>query len=128
MDPHTRRRPEVLVLGPARPALAEVVRALRHAGARPRAALGLADARRHLLRAGAIDLLVVAADTQPGTAQRVAHALRSLEPELPIVVFGRELLANARLASVHRIGDLHLRSRAGLGALRKQVLALLTPE
>lgn len=112
-----------MILGPARRALAEVARALRQAGARPRAAIGLDDARRHLLRAGAIDLLVIAADVTPAGAQRVAAALRAVAPAMPIVVFGRELLTSA-VSGVHRIHDLHLRSRAGLGALRRRVLAL----
>lgn len=127
MEREPRCRPEVMVLGPARRALAEVARALRQAGARPRAALGLDDARRHLLRAGAIDLLVIAADVTPAGAQRVAAALRALAPTMPIVVFGRELLTSG-VPGVHRIHDLHLRSRAGLGALRRQVLTLNDPD
>lgn len=124
----TSTRPEVLALGTHRGTLAALLRATRAAGARAYAAVDVDGARSHFLARGRLDLLVIAPDATPAAAAAVAEAIWAVNPEVEIVVFGRELLRRTTLAHLHRIADLHPTSRAGLGALCRHLTTRCTPE
>lgn len=121
-------RPEVLAVGTHRGTLAALLRAARGAGALGGAAHDVARARAQFLARGRIDLLVIAPDATPNVAVGVARAVWAVNPDVEIVVFGRDLLRGSTLAHLHRIAELHPTSRAGLGAWRRHVAARCAPE
>lgn len=121
-------RPEVLAVGTHRGTLAALLRAARAAGARAFAAADVARARAHYLARGRLDLMVVAPDTRPQVADAVARAVWAVNPEVEVVVFGRDLLRGTAQARVHRIAELHPTSRAGLWAFRRHLAARCAPE
>lgn len=117
-----------MVIGSQRTTLAALLRTIRAAGGSGRAVADLGAARERCLARGGTDLLVIAPDAKPALAEKVARALRDLDPGLEIVVFGREVLRNSLTTGLHRISELHPTSRAGLGALRRHVAARHAPE
>lgn len=121
-------RPEVLALGIDRDTLAALLRAAHRAGAAGFSAHSVEAARQYFLGRGGLDVLVIAPDTTPHVAETVSRTIWAVDPSVDIVVFGRELLRTATHANVHRIADLHPRSRAGLGALFRHVAACRAPE
>jgi len=122
MEP-PRARPEVLALGSSRDTLAALLRAAHSAGAVAHAARDLGEARATFLARGGVDLVVIAPDAALQVADRVARLVWALDPRVEILVFGRELLRSAAHPNVHRIAELHPTSRAGLGAVRRHVMA-----
>lgn len=115
------------MVGKHRGTLAALLRAARTTGARGFAASDVGGARARFLARGRLDLLVIALDTAPQVADDVVRAIWAVNPEVEVLVFGRELLRSSAPARLHRIAELHPASRAGLGALRRHLATQATP-
>ncbi len=77
------------------------------------------EARDLFLDRGGHRLLVLGPDVGQGMAQQVLNALRSADPELPVVAFGPGCFRSNPPDGLTRIPDFHPSSRAGIGALMK---------
>ena len=122
--PEAVELPDVLTLSSRTATLSALVRALIDAGATVDSAMGLDEARSMFLERGGHGLLVLGPDLPPGLAAQAAASLRGLDPELSIIVFGRELLRDQPRRRITRIRELHPTSRAGIGGVLKAVRAL----
>jgi hypothetical protein len=115
-----RSRVDVLALSSAPQTLTALRRALLEAGFRWTRAATLADAQAAFLAMGGQDGLIIAPDASPSVAEQVVLSLRRLDPRLPVLVFGRDLLRGCTaLGRVHRLPEYHPASRAGVGAVLK---------
>jgi hypothetical protein len=117
---------ELLVFAADADGAAELVSMLSSEGFRADLATGIATARGLFLERGGHALLVVAQGVGPGRAAQVIEALRAVDQDLPVVIFGADEQRGGDPPHVHRIRSFHPASRAGIGALR-QVLCSLPP-
>lgn len=70
---------------------------------------------------GGHGLLVLGPDLSPALAREIVHSLRSVDPELRVVVFGTELLRGEEQAGWTRLAAYHPGSRAAAGAVLRLV-------
>lgn len=114
---------ELLVIARAEQTVATLCSALEQQGIAIDVAGSTEQARDLFLDRGGHRLLVVGPDTGAGMAQQVAHALRSVDPQLPVVAFGQSF-RDTRIKWLTRIPDFHPSSRAGIGAVLKVIQGL----
>ncbi len=114
---------ELLVIARAEQTVATLCSALEQQGIAIDVAGSPAQARDLFLHRGGHRLLVLGPDAGSGMAQQVAHALRSVDPELPVVAFGHGF-RDTGIKGLTRIPDFHPSSRAGIGAVLKVIHGL----
>ena len=84
----------------------------------------LTEAQDKFLSRGGHTVLVVAPDVGTGRAREAIHALRSVDADLQVIVFGEETLRDVTGPGLHRIKSFHPGSRAGIGAIQQIVCSL----
>ncbi len=114
---------ELLVIARAEQTVATLCSALEQEGIAIDIASSATQARDLFLDRGGHRLLVVGPDTGNGMAQQVAHVLRSVDPQLPVVAFGASFRGTP-MKGLTRIPDFHPSSRAGIGAVLKVIRGL----
>jgi hypothetical protein len=115
-DPEPRPLEVLLLAGDSVP-LAPLATSLEAAGIRVDTVDSLQAATRQFFGAGGHDCLVVGPDVRPGVARAVLAALRSVDPELALATFGREIQRGQAPSRTAALGSLHPGTRAGAGAL-----------
>ena len=117
---------ELLVIARDERTVTALCAALEQQGIAIDVARSTAQARDLFLDRGGHRLLVVGPDVGQGMAQQVLNALRSADPQLPVVVFGPGCFRSNPPDGLTRIPDFHPSSRAGIGALLR-ILRGLSP-
>ncbi len=97
--------------------------ALAEKGIRMDLAQDMESARQNFFDRGGHDLLVLGPDLTPKTAMQLIENLQALDPDLPIVIFGSDLLRHEEINGCTRL-SYHPSSRAAVGALMK-ILTLM---
>jgi DNA-binding response OmpR family regulator len=115
---------ELLVFATDADAAAGLLAMLADEGYRVDLATECSVAQGLFLDRGGHALLVLTPDVGTGRATQVIQALRAVDAELPVVVFGAETLRETKFGNVHRIRSFHPASRAGVGALRQVLCGL----
>ncbi len=108
---------ELLVIARDERTVTALCAALEQQGIAIDLACSAAQARDLFLDRGGHRLLVVGPDVGQGMAQQVLNALRSADPQLPVVVFGQGCFRSNAPHGLTRIPDFHPSSRAGIGAM-----------
>jgi len=115
---------ELLVIARDERTVTALCAAMEQQGVAIDIACSTAQARDLFLDRGGHRLLVVGPDVGQGMAQQVLKALRSADPQLPVVVFGPGCFRSRQPDGLTRIPDFHPSSRAGIGALMKVLRGL----
>jgi hypothetical protein len=115
---------ELLVIARDEQTVTALCAALEQQGIAIDIAGSAAQARDLFLDRGGHRLLVIGPDVGNGMAQQVLNALRSADPQLPVVAFGPGCFRGNPPDGLTRIPDFHPSSRAGIGAVLKVLRGL----
>lgn len=111
------RRPEVLAAAIDTHAVATLAAVLGREGVAVDVVRDRDRALERFLERGGHGLLVLGPDLTPALAREIVRSLRSVDPELRVVVFGPELLRGEEQPGWTRLAAYHPASRAAAGAV-----------
>jgi hypothetical protein len=114
---------EVLALRSDPKPMQALLLALRRAGLHVDAVDDLQTARSTFFRAGGHGCLVIGPDVPPGIANKVAHSLDGIDPNMAMATFGPQLNGRS-LVRTAKLSGFHPSSRAGQGALLRFLRSL----
>ncbi len=115
---------EVLMLASDGPTAVKLGHGLEDLGFAVDHATDLPSAQKKFLERGGHTVLLVAPDIGTGRARATINALRSVDPDLQVIVFGEEILRDESGPGLHRVKSFHPGSRAGIGAIQRIVHGL----
>lgn len=118
---------ELLVYSNDRDSVTSLVSMLEDVGHQVDVATDLASAQGLFLERGGHALIVMAPSVSSGEARRLLGILRSVDPDIAVVVFGDSTLRDLGPEKVHRIRSFFPGSRAGIGAIQKLLCNLPNP-
>ena len=115
---------ELLVLATDGESTANLRRGLEDLGFVVDHATDLGGAQSKFLERGGHAALVVAPDVGSRRAKEAITALRNVDVDLSVIVFGEDILRDESTPGLHRIKSFHPGSRAGIGAIQQIVCSL----
>ncbi|MFT4512532.1 MAG: hypothetical protein ACI91B_001228 [Planctomycetota bacterium] len=120
---HDLQSIEVLALLADPKPMQALLTALRLEGVHVDAVDDLQTARSKFFSSGGHGCLIIGPDVPPGVANKVAHSLDAIDPELAMATFGPQLNDRSVLRTA-KLAGFHPSSRAGLGALLRFLRSL----
>ncbi len=115
---------ELLVLASDGPSAVNLSHGLANLGFAVDHATDLPSAQMKFLERGGHTVLLVAPDVGTGRARAAINALRCVDPDLQVIVFGEQILRDEKGSGLHRVKSFHPGSRAGIGAIQRIVHSL----